>query len=163
MPVWTIGYEDAGLPAFIDALAAAGITRIIDVRAIAASRRAGFAKGALSAGLAARGIGYTHLRGLGTPATGRQAARSGNTPAMQAIFGRHLATPEAQFELHLAAEAVTAEAQSGGGACLLCLERDPARCHRSLVAQALADILPVEVKHLYAGFEPLPKVGRRRA
>ena len=47
----TIGYEAAPQAAVIDRLKQAGVEVLIDVRAIAASRRAGFSKGLLSASL----------------------------------------------------------------------------------------------------------------
>ena len=90
--VATIGYEQATQDALLEVLKAAGIQLLVDVRAVAASRRPGFAKRQLAAGAEAAGIGYLHLRGLGTPAEGRLAARSGKPERMRAIFADHLAT-----------------------------------------------------------------------
>ncbi|HEU0015384.1 MAG TPA: DUF488 domain-containing protein [Longimicrobium sp.] len=143
-PLATIGYENATVPRFLDALREAGVDLLVDVRAVASSRRPGFAKSRLAANLAGAGIEYLHLRGLGTPAEGRAAARAGRHEEMHAVFREHLRTPEAQADLETLAELV----RSGRRACLLCLEADPAHCHRSLVAQALAERLPVRVTHL---------------
>src|SRR6186997_1857759 len=71
--VATIGYEQATQDALLEVLKAAGVQLLVDVRAVAASRRPGFAKRQLAAGAEAAGIGYLHLRGLGTPAEGRLA------------------------------------------------------------------------------------------
>lgn len=132
----TIGYEDATLDDVIARLRAAGIAQVIDVRAVAASRRPGFSKTMLAASLAAHGIGYLHLRALGTPKPGREAARAGRTEEMRAIFAAHLATPEAADALaRLAAEAAARPS------ALLCYERDAACCHRRVLAERLEPVL----------------------
>ena len=142
--VATIGYEQATQDALLEVLKAAGVQLLVDVRAVAASRRPGFAKRQLAAGAEAAGMGYLHLRGLGTPAEGRLAARSGQPERMRAIFADHLATGTAQAELEELARIV----ESGQRVCLLCLERDPLHCHRSIVADELQRRLDVEVQHL---------------
>lgn len=145
--VWTIGYEDATVRTFLDALQAAGVETVADVRAVASSRRPGFAKTRLAENLAGAGIGYLHLRGLGTPAGGRAAARAGRHDEMRAIFAAHLETLAAQTDLAALLELV----RGGTRVCLLCLEADPAHCHRSLVADAVAAALPVRIEHLRPG------------
>ena len=139
----TIGYENATLPEVIGKLRAAGVEVLIDVRAVAASRRAGFSKTLLSNGLAEAGIEYVHLRGLGTPKAGREAARAGRIAEMHAIYEEQLKTPEAEHDLARAA-AIAAEKP----AALLCLEADAAGCHRRIVAERLRDRLGVEVRDL---------------
>ena len=71
----TIGYEQSTPQAFFDALMRAGVATLIDVRAVAASRRPGFSKRQLAAGLDEHGMAYVHLQKLGTPKEGRLAAR----------------------------------------------------------------------------------------
>ena len=88
----TIGYESATVQTFLEALSSHGIDLLIDIRAVASSRRPGFAKSALTANLASAGIEYLHLRDLGTPAEGRAAARAGRHAEMRRIFEVHLAT-----------------------------------------------------------------------
>src|SRR6185312_5624104 len=73
--LFTIGYEQTPAKAVLDELQSAGVKLLVDVRAVAASRRPGFSKTQLAAGLDERGISYFHLRGLGTPKEGRAAAR----------------------------------------------------------------------------------------
>ena len=143
-PLATIGYEAATVPGFLEALREAGVELLVDVRALAVSRRPGFAKTRLAANLAGAGIEYLHLRGLGTPAEGRAAARAGRYDELRQVFQEHLATPAAQTDLETLAGLV----RSGRRVCLLCLEADPAHCHRSLVAAALQALLPVRVDHL---------------
>lgn len=142
--VATIGYEASTVASVLETLQEAGVELLVDVRAVASSRRPGFAKTKLAANLAGAGIDYLHLRGLGTPADGRAAARAGRHDEMQQVFREHLATAGAQDELARLAEIVN----GGRRVALLCFEHDPAHCHRSLVAAALAERVPIEVEHL---------------
>lgn len=131
----TIGYEHATSAAVLDTLAEAKVALVVDVRAVASSRRPGFSKRQLAAGLDERGIGYLHLRGLGTPKEGRLAARSGDAAKMLRIYEQHLRTPQAREEL----DGLTALVSSGRRLCLLCYERDPRQCHRRRIAQLLSE------------------------
>ena len=140
----TIGYEGATVPAVLDALKDAGVELLIDIRAIASSRRPGFAKTALAANLATIGVEYLHLRGLGTPADGRAAARAGRQDELERIFLEHMATERAQTELAMVETIV----RDGRRVCLLCFEADASKCHRQFVANALASRLGVEVVNL---------------
>lgn len=137
----TIGYQGSTQAQVLDALRDAGVGYVLDIRAVAASRKPGFSKTLLGASLAGAGIGYTHLRGLGTPKAGRDAARAGRTAVMQQVFAAHMQTPEAQHDL-ARARAMAAEAPC----CLLCFERDHAQCHRAIVAGLLGGT----VRHLVA-------------
>jgi len=130
----TIGYEGATLSEVVDRLKTASVEVLIDVRAIAGSRRAGFSKTLLSATLNEAGIDYLHLRGLGTPKPGRQAARAGHTAEMHAIYYEHLKTPEAQLALEEACD-VAAHRRTA----LLCLEADVRQCHRAIVADLIRE------------------------
>jgi uncharacterized protein (DUF488 family) len=143
MKLATIGYEKATLPEVIKRLKGAGVEVLIDVRAVAASRRAGFSKTLLSASLNAEGIGYVHLRELGTPKPGRIAARAGRVAEMHAIFHDHMHEPAAQLELEKA-KAIA----SGKKAALLCYEADAAVCHRAIVAERICTALGCEVENL---------------
>jgi uncharacterized protein (DUF488 family) len=141
--VATVGYQGATVQSFLQALREASTELVVDVRAVASSRRPGFAKSALAANLEGDGIDYLHLRDLGTPAAGRAAARAGRHAEMRRIYGKHLKTPAAQAALEALADIVRSRR-----ACLLCFEADATHCHRSLVADALAARLPVRVTHL---------------
>ena len=143
-PLATIGYERATLDEVIARLQSAGVELVIDVRAVASSRRAGFSKTMLAAGLAEAGIAYEHLRGLGTPKAGRQAARAGRVDEMRRIFEAHLETPEAEADLARAGAIV-----SERPVALLCFEADAAGCHRRIVAERLRQALgPLQVRDL---------------
>ena len=144
--VATIGYEAASMPRFLGALKDARVELLVDVRAVASSRRPGFSKTKLAANLAEAGIDYLHLRGRGTPADGRAAARAGHYDELRTIFLAHLAKPEAQDELETLAGLVRDGKRK---VCLLCFEADPAHCHRTMVAEALTALVPVRVEHLF--------------
>src|SRR3954468_15452337 len=141
--IFTIGYEGATMDEFIGALQRAGVERVIDVRALPLSRRPGFSKTSLKGALEEAGIEYLHLKALGTPADGRSAARAGRHKDMERIYAGQLELPEAMAQsgqmLELAAEKASA---------LLCMEREPAHCHRTLLLDAVA--ADAEITHLYA-------------
>lgn len=143
MRIFTIGYEGATMAEFLAALQDAGVRRVIDVRALPLSRRPGFSKTPLSGALAEAGIDYVHLKALGTPAEGRAAARAGRQADLERIYSGQLELAEAIAQsaqmLALAEELPSA---------LLCFERDPAECHRTLLLDAVAP--DVEVTHLFA-------------
>jgi len=145
-PVYTIGYEASSFDAVRDALLEAGVRLLIDVRAIASSRRPGFSKRLLAGGLAEAGIGYLHLQPLGTPKPGRDAVRRGDIETMRRIFLAHMQGDRSQ-----AALAEAAEAAATNHVCLLCFERDPAHCHRALVADLICAETTRPVVHLHAG------------
>ena len=141
--IFTIGYEGATQPELIAALKAAGVDQVIDVRAVPLSRKPGFSKNVLAAGLKEAGIAYVHLKALGTPPAGREAARKGRMDEMRRVYAAQLETPEAAAEtaqmIGIAEETPSA---------LLCFERDPAQCHRTPLREAaMADW---EVVDLYA-------------
>lgn len=143
MRIFTIGYEAATVPDFLAALTTAGVERVIDVRALPLSRRPGFSKSPLRAALAEQGIDYVHLRALGTPAAGREAARKGRTAELERIYAGQLELPEA-----IAAGAQMIDLAEEKPSALLCFEREPAGCHRSLLLRWVAP--GAEVTHLFA-------------
>ena len=97
--IFTIGYEKASIDQFDVVLLDANIEVLVDVRAVAISRRKGFSKSALSDRMARVGIEYVHLKSLGDPKAGREAARSGNYSLFSNIYSAHLASEEAQRAL----------------------------------------------------------------
>jgi uncharacterized protein (DUF488 family) len=139
----TIGYEAATQARVIETLKAAKVEVVVDVRAIASSRRAGFSKTILAATLAEAGIDYVHLRALGTPKPGRQAAHAGRIAEMHEIYEAHLAEPQAQVELATAID-IARERRSA----LLCFEADAAGCHRRIVADRIKAAIGCEVDDL---------------
>lgn len=143
MRIYTIGYEGVTMAEFIAALQKASVERVIDVRALPLSRRPGFSKSTLAASLNEAGIDYVHLKALGTPKRGRDAAKKGDVATLREVYDHQLALPEAQAAAAqmrmLAAEKTSA---------LLCYERDPCHCHRTLLLQAEGE--GAEMVDLYA-------------
>ncbi|MGQ0662251.1 MAG: DUF488 domain-containing protein [Pseudomonadota bacterium] len=141
--LFTIGYEGADLADFLATLAAGGVAQVIDIRDVAISRKRGFSKNALSDALAAKGIAYVHLKALGNPKPGREAARRGEFAAFRNIYDQHLKEPDAQAALKDAAR------RAGGTvSCLMCFERANEHCHRTIVAVALAEKAGFAIRHL---------------
>jgi uncharacterized protein (DUF488 family) len=143
MRIFTIGYEGTTVPEFIEALKGASVERVIDVRALPLSRRPGFSKSALKAALEEAGLEYVHLKALGTPADGRAAARAGRHSDLERIYAGQLELPEA-----IAQSAQMLDLTAEKPSALLCVEREPAHCHRTLLLRAMAG--DVEVIDLYA-------------
>jgi uncharacterized protein (DUF488 family) len=143
MLLYSIGYEKARLADVVAALKAVGVATLIDVRDRPQSRRPGFSKNQLAAGLEAAGIRYVGLKALGTPPEGREANRKREWEKFWRIVDNKLATAEAEHALE---EAASIAAQSPS--CLLCYEADPHICHRSRVADILAARHGFTIQHL---------------
>ena len=133
MRIFTIGYEKATQAEVIASLVAAGVECLIDVRAVPLSRRPGFSKNILARGLAEHGVDYVHLKALGTPPEGREAARKGRHDVLARVYAGQLELPEA-----IAQTAMLLDLASERPSALLCFEREPAGCHRSLLLSAVA-------------------------
>ena len=135
----------------------AGVSLLIDVRAVPLSRKPGFSKRQLAAGLDERDIAYLHLQGLGTPKPGRDAVRAGHPERMEPIFREHMRSDRAQAEL-----AQARQLARNGRVCLLCFEQDPMTCHRRLVAEMISAETGQPITHLHAGAtdpQPRPRSG----
>ena len=143
MRIFTIGYEGTTVGEFLAALQQAGVERVIDGRAVPNSRRPGFSKTPLRNALAEAGIDYVHLRALGTPADGRAAARAGRHEELECIYAGQLELPEA-----MAQGAQMVELSREKPSAVLCYERDPSGCHRTLLLDSVAP--DEEVEHLFA-------------
>lgn len=142
MRIFTIGYEGATQAALIASLTDAGVTLLADVRAVPLSRRPGFSKNILAAGLREAGIDYVGLKALGTPPEGREAARRHDLAKLRRIYSGQLEQPDA-----MAQGAQLLDMAAGHPTALLCFEREPGCCHRSLLIEA---IMPgAEVIHLF--------------
>jgi uncharacterized protein (DUF488 family) len=128
--LFTIGYEQSVPDALMTELRNARIELLVDVRAVAASRKPGFSKRQLAASLDQNGIGYLHLQTLGTPAEGRNAARAGNFEKLWTIYRKHLATPKAREAM----DELIGILKSGRRVCILCFERKVEECHRREIA-----------------------------
>ena len=133
--VWTIGYERLRPESLAAELEAAGVERVIDVRFRPQSRRPGMSKTKLGLMLADHRIAYEHRKALGTPPDLRWLFHAGRSAEAATAYRRHVETtaPEALAEL---ADEVAGE---GPRTALLCLEADPAGCHRRVITDALRE------------------------
>jgi uncharacterized protein (DUF488 family) len=137
----TIGYEGVSLDAFIATLKAAKVTLLLDVRELPISRRRGFSKTALSEALSRAGIAYQHERALGAPREVRHRLREDGD------LGRYFV----DFREYLASQRQLLDELAGslsGRVTLLCYERNPQQCHRSVVVNALARRAKLGFSHL---------------
>ena len=141
--LYTIGYEGASIDGLVGALKAAGVARVLDIRYSPYSKRDEFSTDALAPSLAAYGIRYTHIKALGNPPAGREAARLAHHAAYREIMAGHLASVDGAAGLHQALAHAATEP-----VCLLCLERAARHCHRHIVADAMAARAGLEVQHL---------------
>ena len=139
----TIGYEGATIEQFVAALRHASVDLLIDVRDIPLSRKKGFSKNQLIDILRSCGIEYIHLRGLGDPKVGREAARAGNYALFEKIFGKHMRSEVAARDLNIASTLVRDRR-----ACLMCFEADYEKCHRSIVADHLSRMTGLTISPL---------------
>jgi uncharacterized protein (DUF488 family) len=130
--IWTIGYERLLPPELVAELSAAGVGRVIDVRFRPQSRRPGMSKTRLGQLLGDHGIAYENRRELGTPADIRFLFHAGKIEEAAAAFRAHLEShaDDALAELE-------GELSNGPRTALLCLEADPATCHRRVITDAL--------------------------
>lgn len=141
--ILTIGYEGSTIEDFVATLKLAAVEVLIDIRDVPLSRKRGFSKKSLAQLLESSGVRYVHLRDLGDPKPGREAARRGDMLAFQRIFRTHLQSKGAQEALERALDISV-----GARACLLCFERDHSGCHRAIVAEEMASREAVQIRHI---------------
>lgn len=149
--LYTIGYEGSGIGQFLDTLVACGVKQVLDIRDVPISRKPGFSKSSLMAALDARDIGYCHLKALGDPKSGREAMRRGDYSAFVEIFTDHLATDAAQDALRNAIERASTHIS-----VLLCFERSPKECHRTIVAGEMKGAAGFEIRNIGVNAYPEP-------
>lgn len=143
MQLFTIGYEGADIDSFIDTLERANVTHVIDIRDLPASRRRDFSKNILRQHLLDAEISYSHFKALGDPKPGREAMRNGKIELFLSIFNEHMSKSEAQDAL------TEVETIATGEKCaLLCFERDPKHCHRTIVAKELEKRVGLKIWNL---------------
>ena len=128
----TIGYEVLPPDLLVAELVGAGVERLIDVRYRPQSRRAGMSKTKLGLFLGEHGIAYEHRRSLGTPPDIRAHFKSGAIARGRRLFAEHL-EQTAAAELDDLAHALPSDPVTA----LMCLEAEPAQCHRRVLAEAL--------------------------
>lgn len=150
--IYTIGYEGLSVHDFLELLSDADIDLLIDVRDLPLSRKPGFSKRSLADHLHTRHIEYRHIRDLGAPKQIRHVLReSGDWETYRCSFENLVL--DRQEELL----ADVADLARDHRAALMCFERDPAHCHRSLISERMQQLgLLTEAKHLIRTSAPEP-------
>jgi uncharacterized protein (DUF488 family) len=138
--IWTIGYERLLPPALATELVEAGVERVLDVRYRPQSRRPGMSKTRLGEMLADHRIAYEHRRALGTPPDIRWFFKNRKVDEGREAY-RSWVESTASEEL----DDLLAELRDGPRTALLCLEEDPAVCHRRVLCEALREREPTLV------------------
>lgn len=142
LELFTVGYQGRTVEELIDVLKRADVELVLDVRAVAWSRRGAFSRVPLSRELESAGIAYRHERMFGARRDPRTAfATTGDWEAYTRAYREVLRSQENLLE-------VTRAELEGRRVCLLCLEVDPRQCHRSLLANALCEGSGAKPTHL---------------
>lgn len=151
-PLFSLGYQLRSIDDFVDVLVDAEVAVVVDVRETPWSRKPGFSKTALTEALSERGIVYEHARFAGNPKALRRAAETHEDCLVQ--YARYLdGRPDVVNEL---ATLVGDHLEEGRAVCLVCYERHPHDCHRSILLERLREAQGVEVVHL--GPEGAPRL-----
>jgi uncharacterized protein (DUF488 family) len=152
----TIGVYGFDRDSFLASLAEAKIDLVLDVRQRRGVRGSEYAWAnarRLQAALAEAGIGYTHLKELAPTTEMRQLQYEEDARLGEGKRSRTILAPE---YVRLYIEEILDRADLGpvvkwvgtSSAALLCVERDPEACHRSLIAARLERDWGFGVKHL---------------
>ena len=146
--VYTIGYEGVSIDTFVDYLACNNIKALIDVRMNPISRKPGFSKTRLTAALGSKGIRYVPMKEFGCPKDIRDQYRSDSD------WSRYTKDYNEHMQLNLQNSlAGLADLVKTESAALMCFEKDPSMCHRSLVTTSLENQFKIPVKHLIPTIE----------
>ena len=150
--VFTIGYQLRSGPEVVDRLVSAGVDVLIDVRETPWSYKQDFRAAALQDTLATHGIDYVHAEFAGNPKTLRRQAQSHD--ACLDLYEEHLSE---ESDVLTKLSALLEEIWGmGKRPCLMCYERHPGDCHRSVLLSSwtiTVDENP-EVVHLGTGGAP---------
>lgn len=141
--LFTLGYENLTVGGLVAVLDKHGIRRLVDVRDRPYSRKPGFSAMPLFEALRKAGIAYEPGFGLGNPEDIRALWKNGDMERGKRLYEKHLNNGGRYHVDHVISLA------SLGPTCLLCLEEDPDRCHRSIIARTAQSVAPrLTVEHV---------------
>jgi uncharacterized protein (DUF488 family) len=130
-PVFTLGYQGRDVEEVLETVRRYGIEQVLDVRENGSSKKPGFAAADLKDALARAGIAYVHLPELGCRSESRHALWRGESkePFLEDYRRRLAERPQAFADFVFRIRSARS--------LLLCLERDPSRCHRAVLVERL--------------------------
>jgi uncharacterized protein (DUF488 family) len=134
--IYSVGYEGFTQRGFVEAMRQSKVDVVVDVRLNAMSRKAGFSKRGLHDALVGAGIAYVHEPKLGNPPENRDSFRSGDGRAGRRRIEKMLANGSGEALGRVVDLARTKRI------AVLCVERDPARCHRAVIIDAICALEP---------------------
>ena len=141
--VYTVGYEGLMVDGLMDRLLRSGIVRLIDVRCNPVARRYGFHKSTLQRICVDLGLDYAHIPDLGVPSERRQDL--GDQKSYAKLFDWY----ESELgKSKKAAVAQTVALVKAKPSALMCMEADPACCHRTRLAKHVAALSGIPVVEL---------------
>lgn len=138
--LFTLGYEGRSLGEVLELVRSHAIDQVLDVRENPSSKKPGFSEAELREALGRIGVSYVPLPELGCASPSRHAFWKGNPPeAFFTEYRRRLAERPHAFPDLL-------QRVASKRSLLLCLERDPARCHRAVLVARLREegVVPVQ-------------------
>jgi len=138
MILFNIGYENHSTNSLFGKLRQHGVRFLVDVRAYPISCRDGMSTGELRFSCKAHGMIYKDFSGFGVPASLRRQIRAScNYDLLRDEYLKLL--DRRKKGLNVLRNLITA---NEGRACLFCYEYNPAKCHRSILAQRLKEMAP---------------------
>lgn len=145
MQLFTIGYEGIDQSQFILWLSNYKINVVADVRDLPLSRKKGFSKTALSDLLEVNNIEYINYRELGAPKELRTFLIK--TKDYKTYFKKYKTIVSKNLT---AVDKILNTIKNGKNVALLCYEKNPEACHRSVVADEVKkrDGNGLKIKHL---------------
>ena len=143
LAVYTIGYEGLSIDRLLDTLMREGVQRLVDVRRNPVARRYGFHKSTLTRLCNKVDIEYTHVPEVGIPSELRQDLNS--PEAYEQLFARYQGEllPQAQPAVQQIAKMIMEKPTA-----LMCMEADPAICHRTRLGQQVEEITGLPLNHI---------------
>jgi uncharacterized protein (DUF488 family) len=156
MPIATIGIYGFDVTSFLDALTEAQVGALVDVRqrrGVRGSQYAWANSRRLQTALAEAGIEYRHMKEL-APTTElrrlqyREDTRHGEGKRSRTVLAPEFARNYTETILDQADLSPIVALTTETLPVLLCVERDPEACHRSLIARRLERDWELSVIHL---------------
>lgn len=155
--VYTIGYQLRSGPEIVDRLKGAGVDVLIDVRETPWSYKQDFRAAALRETLATHGIDYVHAKFAGNPKELRRKAESHE--ACLDLYAEHLVS--AADILVKLSELLEGLWKKGRSPCLLCYERHPGDCHRSVLLSRWSSASNGTLEVIHLGTSGAPRLTDR--